>query len=243
MPTFIKPGFWEKKQKGYDHWLNLDQFVEKIIEANPVPIGNFIPLTGTEVGSPVTGDIDVNDQVFIGHTDGDFSSYVGLNYTEDNGIVVNDDYSNKGLHGSTYYGANYDDNTYVQKQYVDNANSYSTTETLTGGTWIDGKPIYRNVIPFTIVGAVLILDISSLNKEVVLKKEVQILSVDGNYITNFVQYNGSPGQIVMLDTSLAPDVQEISINSYELTVATGVTTAYTPNRPGYLILEYTKTTD
>ena len=23
------------------------------------------------------------------------------------------------------------------------ANSYSTTETLTGGTWIDGKPIYR----------------------------------------------------------------------------------------------------
>ena len=24
--------------------------------------------------------------------------------------------------------------------------SYSTTETLTGGTWIDGKPIYRRVI-------------------------------------------------------------------------------------------------
>lgn len=29
------------------------------------------------------------------------------------------------------------------KNYVDNANSYSTEETLTGGTWIDGKPIYR----------------------------------------------------------------------------------------------------
>lgn len=28
--------------------------------------------------------------------------------------------------------------------------SYSTTENLTGGTWIDGKPIYRKVIPFTI---------------------------------------------------------------------------------------------
>ena len=28
MPTFIKPGFWEKRQKGYANWLNLDQFLE-----------------------------------------------------------------------------------------------------------------------------------------------------------------------------------------------------------------------
>lgn len=28
--------------------------------------------------------------------------------------------------------------------------SYSTTEELTGGTWIDGKPIYRKVLPFTV---------------------------------------------------------------------------------------------
>lgn len=29
------------------------------------------------------------------------------------------------------------------KDYVDAKNSYSTTETLTGGTWFDGKPIYK----------------------------------------------------------------------------------------------------
>lgn len=29
--------------------------------------------------------------------------------------------------------------------YINNSNSYSTEETLTGGTWIDGKPIYRKV--------------------------------------------------------------------------------------------------
>ena len=29
------------------------------------------------------------------------------------------------------------------KDYVDNSNSYSTQEVKTGGTWIDGKPIYR----------------------------------------------------------------------------------------------------
>lgn len=34
----------------------------------------------------------------------------------------------------------------VVENYIDEKNSYSTTEQLTGGTWIDGKPIYRKVI-------------------------------------------------------------------------------------------------
>lgn len=34
------------------------------------------------------------------------------------------------------------------KSYVDTKNSYSTEETLTGGTWIDGKPIYRKVTSY-----------------------------------------------------------------------------------------------
>lgn len=34
------------------------------------------------------------------------------------------------------------------KDYVDNSNSYSTQEVKTGGTWIDGKPIYRKVVDF-----------------------------------------------------------------------------------------------
>lgn len=35
------------------------------------------------------------------------------------------------------------------KDYVDAKNSYSTEETLTGGTWIDGKPIYRRTWSFS----------------------------------------------------------------------------------------------
>ena len=35
------------------------------------------------------------------------------------------------------------------EQDIQAAQSYSTTETLTGGTWIDGKPIYRKVINTT----------------------------------------------------------------------------------------------
>lgn len=30
MPTFIKAGFWEKRQKGYDHWLNLDNLINSL---------------------------------------------------------------------------------------------------------------------------------------------------------------------------------------------------------------------
>lgn len=34
------------------------------------------------------------------------------------------------------------------KDYVDNSNSYSTQEVKTGGTWIDGKPIYRKAFVY-----------------------------------------------------------------------------------------------
>ena len=35
------------------------------------------------------------------------------------------------------------------KDYVDNSNSYSAQEVKTGGTWIDGKPIYRIILTNT----------------------------------------------------------------------------------------------
>jgi hypothetical protein len=33
MPTFIKPGFWEKTKKGYDHWLDLDLLINNLISS------------------------------------------------------------------------------------------------------------------------------------------------------------------------------------------------------------------
>jgi hypothetical protein len=47
-----------------------------------------------------------------------------------------------------------DEQDAATKNYVDAANSYSTAETLTGGTWIDGKPIYRKTFTGTASGAV-----------------------------------------------------------------------------------------
>ena len=55
------------------------------------------------------------------------------------------------------------------KEYVNNSNSYSTEEVKTGGTWIDGKPIYRKVLTATLQTdeEVLTIEISPQLKSIV----------------------------------------------------------------------------
>lgn len=46
MPTFIKPGFWEKAKKGYKEWLNLDLLISQ--KARPYIVYTaLISQTGT----------------------------------------------------------------------------------------------------------------------------------------------------------------------------------------------------
>lgn len=112
--------------------------------------GQFIPLSGTEVGSPVTGDIEM-DVVYpftIGYNDeiddsgifkelGDIifistpagitayntvTNFSGqLSIGEEFFTLSTNNPDFKGFVGNNYFGANYTDNTYVQKKYVDNA--------------------------------------------------------------------------------------------------------------------------
>ena len=55
MPTFIKPGFWEKTKKGYDHWLNLDLLVSNLSNQNLQSV--------TDLGSTTTTSITANSFV------------------------------------------------------------------------------------------------------------------------------------------------------------------------------------
>lgn len=55
----------------------------------------------------------------------------------------------RGISSDVDFTKNIQELDYVQKKYVDNFNSYSAEETRTGGTWINGKPIYRKVIIIT----------------------------------------------------------------------------------------------
>src|SRR5690606_23955510 len=107
-------------------------------------IGQYIPLAGTEVGSPVTGDIEIEggytEKGFVWNfpdediaarlyfsdfgvyltaqnTAGTITSFIDVR--KDGIQITNNDASSKGLYSNQYFGANYDDNTYVQKKYVD----------------------------------------------------------------------------------------------------------------------------
>lgn len=64
----------------------------------------------------------------------------------------------------------------VTSNAVANALSYSTEETLTGGTWIDGKPIYRKV--FSGDTWTTDIDVTSLNVDQPVKLEGLVLRID-----------------------------------------------------------------
>ena len=147
------------------------------------PVVNAIPLIGTEVGSPVTGDVkfqndtklilnDVGGDIgFIqGRSDGIIeirsdaypvliSGDAGLNVTKiiqveggiqgvgtGNELRITGNNTGRGLIGVQYYGANYDNNTYVQKKYVDDKVSGTTNyiSKFTGSNSIGNSQIYDN---------------------------------------------------------------------------------------------------
>jgi hypothetical protein len=64
MPTFIKPGFWEKTRKGFDHWLNLDQLIESKI---PTPTSLY-SATFFDTTLQTNGGATTANQVLIGST-------------------------------------------------------------------------------------------------------------------------------------------------------------------------------
>ena len=113
------------------------------------------------------------------------------------------------------------------KNYVDGSNSYSTDEVKTGGTWIDGKPIYRKVVlatgletlQTTVLNTVRNWSIKPNNIDKIIHYETQSLQ---NYYNNVILYNDSNNQYL----------QFMSIN-----------VSVTVNSGDVLILEYTKTTD
>ena len=159
---------------------------DSVNNADPLnPVVNAIPLSGTEVGSPVTGNVQFqNDTKLIlndvggdigfiqGRTDGIIeigsdaypvliSADTGLNVTNEiqagggiqgsgtgNELKITGNDTGKGLVGEAYYGANYTDNTYVQKKYVDDKYNVSGTTNyiskFTGSNSIGNSQIYDN---------------------------------------------------------------------------------------------------
>lgn len=115
------------------------------------PTGDYIPLSGTTVGNPVTGDIDLSDfnRIKVNSTNSNVLSYIEFddgsfnfkreNYLTgfnsnfrliENGIIISDDNpANAGLSGAHDYSANITDLDYTQKIYIDERGSVVNTTT------------------------------------------------------------------------------------------------------------------
>lgn len=66
---------------------------------------------------------------------------------DDEPVLVEHQAANpRGLSSNTYFGNNAQKNDYIQKQYADKQHSYTRDEELTGGTWINGKPVYKKTL-------------------------------------------------------------------------------------------------
>lgn len=107
---------------------------------------------------------------------------------------------------------------------IESAASYSTTETLTGGKWIDGKPIYK------------------------ISKEGTASFSNVNW-TNITLFNdGIQRKVVKLDVicescCLRPNYLEIT-NALQLSTSTSTGNGSTASNVKYILtIEYTKATD
>lgn len=81
----------------------------------------------------------------------------------------------------------------VTSNAVANALSYSTSETLTGGTWTDGKPIYRKVISINnTLSTMSTTVLSGLNIDNLIRNDLLVYNNSLRYIlTDAVQYNAN----------------------------------------------------
>jgi len=105
--------------------------------------GAFIPLSGTEVGKPVTGNIEMNDGTFITTSGGMYvgsDSYFGFAAGDELILLVdNGSPTFRGLKGNADYTANITDLDYPQKKYVDTHIAFTTVPTSSTDTGIKGQ--------------------------------------------------------------------------------------------------------
>ena len=110
---------------------------------------------------------------------------------------------------------------------VEETEDYSTSETNTGKKWIDGKPIYRKVISIPSFSA------NTITVDTGLTTIEEIVNFGGSY-----SRTGYTRRYSIDNTYMA---------EWDINLTTGVIDLATANQyvtfNGYIILEYTKTTD
>jgi len=137
-----------------------------------------------------------------------------------------------GLKGNIYYGDYYLDESYVQKKYVDKKLSYSGSEVKTGGTWINGKPIYRKTVVFDTIpsNGEIDLTVDFRDMEMIVSNQMftEWYAMDVAFAGN--QWRGQA--FITLQPNMVK-IEDIKNLGYNYSLIDSFT----------LTLEYTKTTD
>ena len=121
------------------------------------------------------------------------------------------------------------------KEYVDNSNSYSTQEVKTGGTWIDGKPIYRKVFMATLQTDEQVL---TINISPQLRSIIKVSGILSKENTDFViPYSFTDGSTVFQIYTYCQGQNLFIIPR------SSDGTYFTAGCDVRMIVEYTKTTD
>ena len=126
--------------------------------------------------------------------------------------------------------------------YINNSNTYSTNEVLTGKAWIDGKPIYRKVINtgslyFNSNQKNVSHGISNIDNIVYVNAIIKLPFVENYhffYIGTDINIYWSQWYLL----SIIPNESYITLRFKDTTSLPESSNAET-----YVILEYTKTTD
>ena len=128
---------------------------------------------------------------------------------------------------SNVYGTS-QSNGYTQ-EYINGLETYSTTEKRVG-TWIDGKPVYRKTITGNTSSNEIYISLIN-NVDVIIKEEGHISYPGGTYEPINTIYNIASNYFTRTSLNNASHIEYFyySSNLY--------------NRPYYITLEYTKTTD
>ncbi|MGK6342362.1 hypothetical protein ACMGDK_08995 [Chryseobacterium sp. DT-3] len=109
--------------------------------------GTFDVSSGTSVSATDKSWLVVSqNEIYLGKQNlGSPGKHISISNST-NYIDIGAEYDGPGLVGSSYYGDNYADQSFIQKKYADKQHSYTRHEELTGGTWINNKPVYKKTL-------------------------------------------------------------------------------------------------
>lgn len=139
-----------------------------------------------------------------------------------------------------------EDGTLAVRERIVLENSFWENEVVTGKTWIDGKNIYKIVLPFTFnVNGFTQIDLSIYDIDTPISNNAILNSTTGKLTEFNSDYRiGFFAQVHYFESRFYDDGGLFIYVGYRVVnLATSVITTTQGNRTGYLILEYTKNTE